>query len=458
MLFSSSIFLLAFLPITLGIYYWLANNRKLRIGLLIAASLVYYGYWDVRFVPFLVGLALANWVLARLFAAGLGRHWLSLGVVLNLAVLGFFKYANFFLQNLFGAFGQEVPHLDIVLPLGISFFVFQKISYLIDLRRGDRHIYSLTDYCLFVFFFPQLIAGPIVRHNEIISQFEQSPRRPEMWENLGRGAMLFIVGLMKKVAVADTLAPTVNMLFAKAAGGTVLNFSEGWAAAITFALQIYFDFSGYSDMAIGLALMFGFRLPVNFDAPYRSRSIREFWRRWHITLSRFLRDYLYIPLGGNQRGGVRQAVNVVVTMLLGGLWHGASWTFVAWGGLHGIALAVNGAWARRKVMLPGIVGWAATMLFVLVGWVLFRAADFSSAWHILRAMVGVEGFGKVAIADRTVVYIGLAVALIGPTSQQMMLDRLRPNAWAAGVAAAALVFALLAIGGRLQNDFIYFQF
>ncbi len=458
MLFSSSIFILVFLPVTLGLYYAFARRRTLRIGLLIAASLVYYGYWDVRFVPLLVGLALVNWLLARHFAAGGGRVWLDLGIVLNLAALGFFKYANFFLANLFALSDRAAPQLDIVLPLGISFFIFQKISYLVDLRRGDRHVYPLADYCLFVFFFPQLIAGPIVRHNEIIPQFDAPPRRAEMWENLGRGAMLFVLGLTKKVAFADTLAPNVNLLFAKAAAGTVLNFAEGWAAAVSFALQIYFDFSGYSDMAIGLALMFGFRLPFNFDAPYRSASIREFWRRWHMTLSRFLRDYLYIPLGGNRLGGLRQAVNVILTMLLGGLWHGASWTFVAWGGLHGAALALNGAWARRGLGFPRLAGWALTMLFVLVGWVLFRAADFATAAHILQSMAGLDGFGKVKLANRAVLYIGLAVAALGPTSQQAILERLRPSGWAAGAAAMALVWALLAIGGRLQNEFIYFQF
>lgn len=458
MLFSSGVFILVFLPITLGLYYALAGNRSARIGLLIAASLVYYGYWDVRFVPLLVGLALANWLLARLFAEGRGKVWLDLGLVLNLAALGFFKYANFFLDNVYAVAGRSAPRLDIILPLGISFFIFQKISYLLDLRRGDRHVYPLADYCLFVFFFPQLIAGPIVRHNEIIPQFDAPPRRPEMWENLARGATLFVVGLMKKVAIADTLAPNVDMLFGKAAAGTPLSFAEGWAAAVCFALQIYFDFSGYSDMAIGLASMFGFRLPFNFDAPYRAASIREFWRRWHMTLSRFLRDYLYIPLGGNRRGGARQAVNVVVTMLLGGLWHGAAWTFVAWGGLHGLALAVNGAWARSGRRLPWLAGWAVTTLFTLVGWVLFRAADFGTAWHVLQSMAGLHGFGAVRLDNHLVLYLGLAVALLGPTSQQAILNRLRPERWAAAAAAVALVWALLAIGGRLQHEFIYFQF
>jgi alginate O-acetyltransferase complex protein AlgI len=458
MLFSSSVFILVFLPITLGLYYWLAGRRTARIGLLIAASLAYYGWWDVRFVPLLVGLALANWVLVRLFASGLGGFWLGLGLALNLAALGFFKYTNFLLETLLGAVGIAAPRLDLIVPLGISFFVFQKISYLVDVRRGDRHFYPLMDYCLFVFFFPQLIAGPIVRHNEIIPQFERPPRGPEMWENLGRGAMLFILGLIKKVALADTLAPNVDALFAKAAAGTALNFSEGWTAAVGFALQIYFDFSGYSDMAIGLALMFGFRLPFNFDAPYRAASIREFWRRWHMTLSRFLRDYLYIPLGGNRQGGVRQAINVVITMLLGGLWHGASWTFVAWGGLHGVALAANGAWARSGRHLPWPAGWMLAMLFVLAGWVLFRAADFGTAWHILGAMAGMDGFGKVRLDNRAVFFIGAVVAVLGPTSQQAILTRLQPRFWAAGAAAVALVWALLAIGGRLQHEFIYFQF
>jgi alginate O-acetyltransferase complex protein AlgI len=458
MLFSSDIFLLVFLPVTLALYYAFADQRRLRLALLIAASLVYYGYWDVRFVPLLVGLALANWLLARAFAAGLGRGWLTAGVVLNLAVLGFFKYINFFLANLFGAVGLAAPQLAVILPLGISFFVFQKISYLVDLRRGEGRIYGLTDYCLFVFFFPQLIAGPIVRHNEIIPQFQASPRGPEMWENLGRGAMLFILGLLKKVAIADTLAPTANALFAKAAGGAALNFGEAWVAAIAFALQIYFDFSGYSDMAIGLARMFGFRLPVNFAAPYRATSIRDFWRRWHITLSRFLRDYVYIPLGGNRQGGLRQGANVVVTMLLGGLWHGASWTFVAWGGLHGVALAVNGAWARARWTMPRPLGWAVTMLFVLSGWVLFRAADFATAAQMLGAMAGQGGLGPVHLDNPAILVAGLAVTLLGPTSQEAMLERLAPRAWAAGAAAVALVWCVLAIGGRLPNDFIYFQF
>ena len=238
-------------------------------------------------------------------------------------------------------------------------------------------------------------------------------------------------------------------MFHLAATGGPLGAAAAWAAAGTYALQIYFDFSGYSDMAIGLARMFGLVLPINFDAPYRAVSVRDFWRRWHITLSRFLRDYLYIPLGGNRRGAARQAVNVVVTMLLGGLWHGAGWTFVAWGGLHGAALAVNGAWNRAGWRMPRAVGWAITLLFVLAAWVLFRAPDFATAGRMLWAMLGIDGIGRVKVDDAAVVLIAAGLALLGPTSQELALRRLPPARWVALPAGAALVAMLLLVGGRI---------
>jgi alginate O-acetyltransferase complex protein AlgI len=249
-----------------------------------------------------------------------------------------------------------------------------------------------------------------------------------------------------------------DKFFALAAHGAHLNAAASWAAAISYTLQIYFDFSGYSDMAIGLALMFGLRIPFNFDAPYRSASIREFWRRWHMTLSRFLRDYLYIPLGGNRCGAIRQAANVIVTMLLGGLWHGAGWTFVAWGGLHGVALAINGAWVRAGRRLPWVAGWVVTMLFVIAGWVLFRAPNFGTAADMLAGMAGLHGIGHAKLDNAAVVVIGAALALFGPTSQELALKRLPPAAWVALPAGAAMVFVLLMIGGRVPNEFIYFQF
>jgi D-alanyl-lipoteichoic acid acyltransferase DltB (MBOAT superfamily) len=337
--------------------------------------------------------------------------------------------------------------------------VFQKISYLIDLKRGDRHIYGFLDFCMFVTFFPQLIAGPLVRHNEIIGQFALPPRRPEMWENLSRGFILFLIGVTKKVLFADTLAMVADPLFAQAATGT-LQAVPAWIATVAYTLQIYFDFSGYSDMAIGLGLMFGLRLPFNFDAPYRATSARDFWRRWHMTLSRFLRDYLYIPLGGNRRGAVRQAFNVIATMLLGGLWHGANWTFVAWGGLWGAALAVNHFWAGAGLRLPRAVAWALTLLFAMGCWVLFRAPDFASAGRVLGALAFRHGSGGITL-DRAYVAAlvgGAAVVLLGPTSQVAALTRLRPDPRVAIPAGVLLAYLLLLVGGRLPNVFIYFQF
>jgi len=351
MLFNSQIFIIVFLPVVLGLYYALAASRTARQAVVVVASIGFYAWWDVRFVPLLVSLTIANWLVAQWFGIW-RRSWIPLlGVAMNLLALGVFKYADFLRGTVFGLLGESWQPWSLILPLGISFFVFQKISYLIDLRRGDRHIYGFLDFCMFVTFFPQLIAGPLVRHNEIIHQFDADPRRPQVWENLSRGFVLFLIGVTKKVALADTLAMPADALFQQAQQG-VLGAAEAWIATAAYTLQIYFDFSGYSDMAIGLGLMFGLMLPFNFNAPYRAVSVRDFWRRWHMTLSRFLRDYLYIPLGGSRAGPVRQVVNVIATMLLGGLWHGANWTFVAWGGLHGGALAVNHLWEAGASGFP----------------------------------------------------------------------------------------------------------
>jgi alginate O-acetyltransferase complex protein AlgI len=458
-LFNSQIFIVFFLPAVLGGYYALSARRAARQALVIVASLVFYAWWDVRFVPLLVGLTLANWLIVRWFGAARHRWIPILGVVLNLLALALFKYADFLRGTVFAITEQPWHRWDLILPLGISFFVFQKISYLIDLRRGDRHIYGFLDFCMFVTFFPQLIAGPLVRHNEIIHQFRAVPRRPEMWENLSRGFVLFLIGVTKKVALADTLAMVADPLFHQAML-TPLGAAQAWTASAAYTLQIYFDFSGYSDMAIGLGLMFGLQLPLNFNAPYRAVSVQDFWRRWHMTLSRFLRDYLYIPLGGNRASTARQAFNVIATMLLGGLWHGANWTFVAWGGLHGCALAVNHVWAARGFRLPRPAAWLLTLLFVVFCWVLFRASSFVEAGQILAGMAGLHGLGNLSL-DREyviVLLVGSLVATLGPTSQDAALRALKPEVWLAVPAGLLLAYLLLLIGGRLPNVFIYFQF
>ncbi len=353
MLFHSQAFLLLFLPPVLVGFYLLSG--RFRLWWLLVASFAFYGYWDIRLLPLLAGSIAVNWALAamwgRLGATERGASApIMAGVAMNLLLLGIFKYADFIAESAAYAGGWVHDPWNIVLPLGISFFTFQQLSYLIDLRRGQAPVYGFRDYALYVAFFPQLIAGPIVRHNELVSQFGRDPWRDGAAERLSRGALLLTFGLAKKVFVADRLARVADPLFQAAHGG--LSFAESWVAAAAFGLQIYFDFSAYSDMAIGLALMFGFALPENFRSPYRSVSLRDFWQRWHMTLSRFLRDYLYVPLGGSRHGAIRTVAALMSTMLLGGLWHGAAWTFVLWGALHGLGLVVVHLWQRAGFRLP----------------------------------------------------------------------------------------------------------
>lgn len=461
MLFHTQAFLLAFLPVTLVAYYALAGMAQGRRWAMIAASLVFYGYWDWRLVPLLIGSVVANWLLAAQAPRLPLRVVAVLGVAANLAVLGFFKYADFLAGSVEALLGLKHDPFGIVLPLGISFFTFQQISYLVDLKRGQAPHYRFSDYALWVMLFPHLIAGPIIRHHEIIDQFALDPRRPGLSERLSRGFFLLTLGVAKKVLIADPLAAIADPVFAAAAAGRAIGVLDGWIAGLAFSLQIYFDFAGYSDMAMGLGLLLGFLLPVNFLAPYRSTSIREFWRRWHITLSRFLRDYLYIPLGGNRLGTFGRAGATLATMLLGGLWHGAGWTFVAWGGLHGAALAANQIWSARGFKMPAAAGWALTMLVVVVGFVLFRAANFESAATIIAGMsglgqapaVGPRDWGQLAFVP-----LAMLLATIGPAAHEVALQRLRPRAWVAAPTALAFVYLLLLVGGGRNTEFIYFQF
>jgi len=462
MLFSSQVFLIAFLPAVLAVFYFWAARPRLRAWLLIAASVVFYGYWDLRLVPLLVASVGVNWLFARAIGAHAARWHAVIGVGLNLLVLGIFKYADFFANSLTALFGIEHSAWGIVLPLGISFFTFQQVSYLVDRARGRAPLYRFEDFVLFVTFFPQLIAGPIVRHNEIIQQYALHPLRAGFDEMFSRGLTLFVIGLAKKTLLADQLSPLADPLFSASAAGTALGMADSWLAAAAFGLQIYFDFSGYSDMAIGLALLFGFALPVNFNAPYRAVSVSEFWRRWHMTLSRFLRDYLYIPLGGSRHGAARMIFALMVTMLLGGLWHGAAWTFVVWGGFHGLALAIQRLWGRVGIALPRMVGWALTMLIVFFAWVMFRAESFASAWALWASMLGAGegglGFVLGRPEDLWIIGLGAAVVLALPTSQRLALDRLRPSCLAATATGALALYVALLVGGGRAVEFIYFQF
>lgn len=401
MLFNSYAFLLLFLPLVFGGYLLLARLRLARSASvwLLFASLFFYGYWEPRYL-LLIGVSILwNYGLGVLLARGRhGSALLAVGIVANLGLLGYFKYANFFLQNAGTLVGAGFEPTGIVLPLAISFFTFQQIAYLVDTRR-DRHAErSLLHYALFVTFFPQLIAGPIVRREELLPQL-----LTERWginaSHIAQGFAVISIGLFKKVVIADSIAPTADALFGFAAQGGVLSFAEAWVAALAFTFQLYFDFSGYADIAIGLALMFDIRLPQNFHSPYKAANLIDFWRRWHITLSRFLRDYLYIPLGGRGRHESERTRNLLVTMLLGGLWHGAGWTYVVWGAWHGAGLALNHAWRRVRggqergtKSVPGMfVGTFVTYLFVVFGWVLFRAQDLATSRSIMASMVGLHG-------------------------------------------------------------------
>lgn len=469
MLFHSQEFLLLFLPVALVGWYAAAGRKDLRVAWMIAASLVFYAYWDVRLLPLLGLSILGNWALARLAYGGMGGEGLQrfaapLGVVLNLLVLGVFKYADFVGETAAALTGHQHDPWGIVLPLGISFFTFQQISYLADLRKGAAPVYGLMDYALYVSFFPQLIAGPIVRHDELIHQFDAYPKRDGLSERLMRGAALLLIGVSKKVLLADVFAAQADPIFALVEGEQTVGLLDAWTGAAAFGLQIYFDFSAYSDMAIGLAMMAGIRLPENFNAPYRAVSLVDFWRRWHMTLSRFLRDYLYVSMGGNRAGRGRQALALTATMLLGGLWHGAAWTFVVWGGLHGIGLVVSHFWGRTGISIGRPLSWAVTMLFVFWTWVMFRAESMTGAVKLWTAMSGLSD-AAIAVPQTFAtlsgagwLLAGAVIAVVGPTSQSVVFTHLRPLRGLATAAAVFAVFLVFRLGGGTNQEFIYFQF
>ncbi|MBV7256290.1 MBOAT family protein [Pacificimonas sp. WHA3] len=400
MLFNSYLFIFAFLPVTIIGFATLGQrSKRAAIGWLTLTSLIFYGYWNPPYVLVLIGSILANYLIGRAISREGGKtKWrVILGVLLNLGLLFYYKYTNFFLDNVAEMTGADWELGTILLPIGISFYTFTQIAYLIDCQRGFVREYNLLDYALFVSFFPQLIAGPILHHKEMMPQFDQPETYRIGSSNLAIGATIFIFGLFKKAVLADGIAVYATPLFVGADSGLNPDFFAAWGGALAYTFQLYFDFSGYSDMAIGLARMFGIVLPLNFASPYKSRNIVEFWRTWHMTLSRFLRDYLYISLGGNRKGNVRRYINLFLTMLLGGIWHGAGWNFAIWGALHGIYLMINHAWSGSigRVLGPGRLvtfgAWAITFLAVVIGWVFFRAVTLDGALNVVSGMAGMNG-------------------------------------------------------------------
>ncbi len=407
MLFNSYVFLFLFLPLALLGCYLLAGRGWQRMAMvyLVGMSLFFYGWWNPVYLwllgasvgtNFLLGMALN-----RVGDAVSRRGLLVVGVVFNLALLGYFKYANFFVDSVNDAFGSSFTLETIVLPLAISFFTFQQITYIVDTWKGIVKEHSFLHYCLFVTFFPQLLAGPIVHHKEMLPQFKQASAMRFNYSNLAIGSALLVLGLFKKVIMADSLGAYAAPTFELAEQGGTVYFLPGWIAAIAFTLGVYFDFSAYSDMALGLARMFGIHLPINFLSPMKARNIIELWQGWHITLTRFLRNYIFKPLGGAQRGTVRRHMNTLITMLLGGLWHGASWNFVIWGGLNGLFLVINHLWInvcqRLGWQLVGYRSWRLLSHFLTfnafcAAAVFFKAETMSSASAVLAGMFGFNGF------------------------------------------------------------------
>ena len=457
MLFNSFIFLFAFLPAALLAHWAVERFRpEWRLAVLLGLSLFFYGYWDWRFVPLLAGSIVLNWLVANAFVRSGLSILIPLAIAANLLVLAIFKYFNFFADLAAYIPGLPTRHFEIALPLGISFFTFHHIMYLTDLKKGTAPLYDPVRYGLYIAFFPQVLAGPLVRWSEIMHQFGERPyRRPDAAERFARGLMLLVCGLAKKTLLGDPLSEFVNPIFQAAAEGKAIALGQAWQAMLGFTFQIYFDFSGYTDMALGLALLFGIVLPQNFDVPYRSVSLQDFWRRWHMTLSRFLRDYLYIAMGGNRKGLAIQLGALVTTMTLGGLWHGAGLTFVAWGAAHGLVLGAGVLWRRAGLSMPRPAGWALTMMFVMLTWVLFRATSFEAALRVYEGLVGLGGADP-SIKWRTILVAAL-VAVLGPTAWTFV-HRLPPRRWIAIGFAILLVVVLFKIGDDANYEFIYFQF
>ncbi len=456
MVFNSSVFLFAFLPIVFTAF-WLAKTKQQRHVILTVSGYVFYGYWDWRFCTLLLFSSLVSFsagiMIDRAQSRAARRAWLVASVGTDLTLLGFFKYYNFLAANLARVLPEAAPPLiHVVLPIGISFYTFHTISYIVDVAAGRvRATRNVFEYLAYVSLFSQLVAGPIIRFREIEEDLEHIDGPPRE-DYMARGIGFFVVGLIKKAIIADSIAGWIDPMLGVYGS---LSTAGAWLAALGYAFQLYYDFSGYSDMAIGLGLMFGLRIPQNFDAPYRALGIGDFWRRWHISLSRWLRDYLYIPLGGNQKGEARTYVNLLVTMLLGGLWHGANWTFVVWGAYHGALLATGRVAGPVFAPVPNVLKRAGTFLLVLFGWVIFRSTDLTMAGDWLGKMFGVgAGTGAIPLALAVWVALGLLLVNLLPETWDLQFGtRLR---WAPVYAAAFLVAYLFV--NQAPSVFLYYQF
>jgi D-alanyl-lipoteichoic acid acyltransferase DltB (MBOAT superfamily) len=499
MLFTSGTFLFLYLPITLVGFFAISRflGHSSGAAWLVAASLVFYGYWHPPHTLLLLASIAFNYVMGTFILGSRSRDLLSprrlliIAIATNLVLLGYFKYADFIIRTLNAVANLDLPPANVRLPIGISFFTFTQIAYLADVYVGKVRERRPIHYALFVTYFPHLIAGPVLHHAEMMPQFREAENYSPRLRSLTIGLLFLAIGLMKKVLFADSAAPIANSLF-DTARTTLIPTAAAWRGILAYSLQIYFDFSGYSDMAVGLSRMIGVKLPYNFDSPYKSRSIIEFWRRWHITLSRFLRDYLYFALGGNRHGKFRRYVNLMTTMLLGGLWHGASWTFVVWGALHGVYLVVNHGWRfvceqlqltavklrwQLSGVITGVASRALTLGCVALAWILFRAETTQAAHNVIQSAIGL-GSAPAGVADGPLnpvsawLLAGLAVSIFCKNSQELIDDDLAQRlahigtirraeltyAFLAGAAIIAIAMLALISASRNVTEFIYFNF
>jgi len=473
LLFNSYEFIFAFLPITFFIYFYLTSKRLITgaKGFLVFASLFFYSWWNIVYLPLILASMLFNYAIGSSITKESEhkkinkKSLLTFGIVANLLLLGYFKYADFFISNINLVSNSNFDLLHLVLPLAISFFTFQQIAYIVDSHRGETKEYDFLNYALFVTFFPQLIAGPIVHHKEMMPQFAQTSNFVKKYKNIALGLFIFSIGLFKKVVIADTFAVWATNGFDKA---EILNLIEAWATSLSYTFQLYFDFSGYTDMAIGVALLFNIKLPINFNSPYKAINIQDFWRRWHITLSRFLKDYIYIPLGGNRLGSFRTYSNLMATFILGGLWHGAGWTFVFWGFLHGFALVIHRVWQKLGYRLYTWLAWFITFNFINIAWVFFRAKEWDDAIKVLGGMVGFGGVGnlkamiqfgevdKMTFLTIILVFIIAFVSFFFKNSTQILTHKLDLSKKLVLFIAFLLSLSILSLSKI--SEFLYFNF
>ena len=486
MIFSSHEYLLLFLPLSVALYFLLQTWRVTRIAKawLVLASLFFYGWWNPKYVPIILFSILMNFTAGTLLIRTKGkggparRGLLVAGISANVLLLGYYKYYDFVIETANAAFGTHAALHDLILPLGISFFTFTQIAFLVDTYRKNVEEYSLMNYFLFVTFFPHLIAGPIIHHAEMMPQFKRMDNAVINYKNMSVGTFLVFMGLIKKVLIADRFGEWVSTGFDHP---ETLNLLSAWAASLSYTFQIYFDFSGYTDMALGAALLFNIKLPINFNSPYKALDIQDFWRRWHITLSRFLKEYIYIPLGGNRTREVLVYSNLMVTFLIGGLWHGAGWTFLFWGFLHGAAILVHRAWKKTGLAMPRWLAWLVTFNFVNIAWVFFRAKSWGDAMGVLKAMTGLNGIylpdmsfmrqtmaglpGKVGFLDWKSImgagrdaYLFIIPAVIfclAFRNSNELAENFKPD-WKAMCVVATGLYALLHIFN--MSEFLYFNF